>query len=111
MAAKPLSILTATGPDAELIALCGTMPAALRDLNATPADLEDASPEWLPYDRVADAMRKARPETMAGVLAMARATMAHARDGGGADEADPGGVVAVWSWAIVRHLLRLGGEA
>ncbi|MEO3475766.1 hypothetical protein AAFN86_28200 [Roseomonas sp. CAU 1739] len=106
LAADPAVAATA---DAPLIALCDTMSDVLRDLSATPADLDDTSPEWRPYDRIADAMCAARPETMEGIMAMARATMAHARDGGGADDDEPDGVVAVWAWAIVRHLLRVGG--
>ena len=105
LAAEPA---VAANPDAPLIALCDSMPAVLRDLNAAPGDLDDTSPEWLPYDRVANAMCAARPETLEGVMAMARATAVYA--GEGADDEEPDGVVAVWAWAIVQHLLRIEGK-
>ena len=98
-------------PDAELIALCDSLPRVFRDLAAAPDDLDDDAPEWRAYDRIVDAVWEIPATTMGGLIAKARAAKVKAERDGGGDATDPGGVPAVWAWSIVNDLCRMGGAS
>lgn len=96
--------------DAGLLVACQRYAAArqaIRDAD----DLPDEDPRWDAYDAARDAISDARPLTIAGVLAKARAAMLDATDAEGFETADSGGAMFdEWAGDIVRDLLRLAGD-
>ncbi len=110
----PATIVTMTkgGPDADLIALCAQHIVNLRAFNDSPAmdtigyDYDD--PLWDAYEATRDAISDAKPQTFAGLVAVAQAAMAEA----GPDRQDPDdrlfhGMDEQWSWNLLCDLLRL----
>lgn len=93
-------------PDAALIAACANHPRVTEAYNA---DAADEGPLWDAYVASRDAISDARPATLAGLLAKARAAKFEARMLDGHESPD-GSMAAIWSWDIVNDLLRLCGE-
>ena len=87
------------GLDAELIRLCAEHVANMDACNRL--DSPPDGPLWDACHRTFDAIATAKPRTMAGILAKARATKAEFM---GEDE-------TCWSWHIVNDLLRRHGGA
>lgn len=99
-----------TGPDAELIALCARHIVNLTAYNTYGGHLEpEDDPLCAAYEETRDAVEDAEPQTMAGVLAVARAAKAEARQPDGSYDFDVG---IAWRWAshLVDDLLRLNEE-
>jgi hypothetical protein len=99
------------GPDADLIRICAEHIANRDAFNASPIPAEpDNDPLWQAYCRTYDAIEAAKPQTIDGVLAKARATAA---EGEILDETgfptDP--TAQAWAWEVVNDLLRLYGGA
>jgi hypothetical protein len=77
-------------------------------VNNDPRDSDD-DPNWPPYERSLRAISAAKPTTMEGVLAKARAAKAEARQPGGHEE--PAGTRAEeWAWDLANDLLAIGGK-
>ncbi|WP_431280937.1 hypothetical protein ACQW02_16130 [Humitalea sp. 24SJ18S-53] len=99
-------------PDAELIGVCAGFGPARHAYN-THADDGDEHPEvqrlWAAYRQSVDAIDDAKPQTMAGILAIARAAKVEARAPDGSDLPE-NGPAAAWAWNIVNDLLRLYGQ-
>lgn len=97
------------GADAELVRLCAEHPARIAAVNAGPDENEDG-PSWAAYEASRSAIAMARPATLAGLLAKARAAKAEAASPDGIDRPDhcPAGSFA---WDLVNDLLRLGEGA
>ena len=98
-------------PDAELIRICAEHIANRTAANADESNLEpEDNPLWRAYCRTWDAIEAAKPQTMGGVLAKARAA---AEEGSVLDEdglpSDP--KAAAWAWHLVNDLLRLYEKA
>jgi hypothetical protein len=100
---------TTAHPDAELIALCERHRIDRDAVNADAGDMDDDDPVWLAYVSTRDFISDARPQTMVGVLAKARAAKASARMPDGSESVD--GMAYEWAWEVVGDLLRLHGEA
>lgn len=100
-----------THPDADLIAQCAEHAVNVAAFNRDGGKVEpEHDPLWAAYDRTRDAVSAAKPRTMDGVLAKARAAKADAGRSG--DAGYPEGCAASdWAWDIVNDLLRLSGRA
>lgn len=96
-------------PDAGLIALCAEHAANVAAFSLYGGEVEqEDDPFWPPYECTCQAVSAARPRTMQGVLAKARAARAEA----GKDErCFEGGIASDWAWDVVNDLLRLHGGA
>ena len=98
------------GPDADLVRQCAEHIANRAAYNADGGRLElESDPLWLAYERTRNAIDNARPQTVAGLLAKARAAKAEARRLDGTEEPE-GTVAATWAFDIANDLLRLHGE-
>jgi hypothetical protein len=101
----------ATGPDAELIRLCAEHIVNRHAFNTDRSGLElEDDPLWNAYQRTSAAIDAAKPQTMDGILAKARAIAAES------DKLDDRGypmdvTATEWAWDLVRDLQRLCGEA
>ncbi len=104
--------VSAERPDADLIAICAQHIVNLRTFNDSPAmdtvgyDYDD--PLWYAYEATRDAISDAKPQTFAGLVAVAQAAMAEA----GPDRQDPDGrsfhgMDEHWAWNLLCDLLRL----
>lgn len=104
---------TLGGPDAELIRLCEEHVANLCAYCGSAFDGEfENDPLWHAYERTRDAMHDAKPQTIEGMLAKARATKAEALGVDGKDREPPFHCPADhWAWDLVNDLLRLNGAA
>ena len=100
-AKNPAQPTTATEQDREFIELCAQHIANHRAFNACHLD-DDESPHWPPYEHTRDAISKAHPATLAGVIAKAKAAI-HEDDG----NEYPTGRAASWAMDIARDLVRL----
>jgi hypothetical protein len=98
----------AADPDADLIELCERHRIDRDAVNADEGDMDDDDPVWRAYVRTRDAISDARPQTMVGVLAKARAAKASARMPNGSESVD--GMAHEWAWEVVGDLVRLHGE-
>lgn len=96
-------------PDAALIALCAEV-TIQRDRFNTEGTLDsDECPIWAAYTAAADAISDAKPQTMAGLVAKARAAKLESLDARGEEE--PAGTMAErWAWDLVDDLIRLSGR-
>ena len=96
-------------PDAALIALCEQHSINREALNNGTKTLDDNEPEWLAYRASLDGISAAKPLTMGGLLAKARAAKAEALNLDGTDSFDlfP---VCDWTWDLANDLLRLAGN-
>lgn len=98
------------GPDADLVQICAQHIANRDAYNRDGGRLElEADPLWLAYERTRDAIDNASPQTMAGLVAKARAAKAEARRLDGTEEPE-GTVAAAWAFDLANDLLRLHGE-
>ena len=92
-------------PDAELIRLCAQHVVNMDAYNHDAGDLDaEDCPLWLAYASTRDAISNARPQTMDGFLAKARAAKAEARTPGG-EENPENCPAARWAWDLVNDLL------
>ncbi len=99
------------GPDADLVRICGEHIANRAAYNEHGGRLElECDPLWLAYERTRDAISDAKPQTMAGMLAKARAAIAEARRLDGTEEPE-GTPAATWAFDLANDLLRLHGAA
>jgi hypothetical protein len=93
--------------DAELTMTCAEHVLSAATINAAgpDADLEDDR-IWQVYDRTRDAISDAEPQTVAGLVAKARAAKAEALQPDGSE--NPEGTMAEkWAWDIVNDLIRI----
>jgi hypothetical protein len=71
------------------------------------SDLEaDDNPLWHAYERTREAIIDAEPQTVAGMVAKARAAKVEALQPDG-QEVPADCVAATWAWDIVNDLIRL----
>ena len=108
---KAMAIVEAVifvNPDAELIEVCDRH-AGLMDAVNLPANDDETndSPIWRAYYQSCHAISDAEPRTMAGLLAVARAAKAEARQPNGQMENGENGCAAAWSWTVLNGLLRI----
>lgn len=108
----PMAMAPATpnhaATDQELVSLCAQHIVNRQAVLDCPLDPDD-SPSWLPYAVTHDAISNARPKTLAGLIAKARAAKGEASIGTGNE--DPlNGSALEWAWDIVNDLIRLDGE-
>jgi hypothetical protein len=101
------AISAASSSDARLLALCQHHVVNKRAFNECPLDA-DESPFWPPYEASSEAISKARPMTLAGLAAKARAAKAEASRLDGR-ESPPDGHALEWAWDLVNDLVRLDG--
>ena len=103
-ASKPASN---PNPDAELIRLCERHIANRQAYARSNPDLEpEDNPLWLPYCATKDAIDVARPVTLAGLMAKARAAEFEAQYPRGELWE---GSAGRWAVDVVKDLLRLAG--
>jgi hypothetical protein len=104
----PVPAEVLTHPDAELIRLCAEHP---RLIAAYDGDDDEDGSAWAAYERSRNAIAAARPQTVFGMVAKARAAKAEARCLDGIER--PNNCPAAdWAWDLVNDLLRLtGGDA
>ncbi|MBE9604274.1 hypothetical protein IAI18_05315 [Acetobacteraceae bacterium H6797] len=108
---RELTPLGTTGPDADIIMLCAEH-AAVRERYNTEGghiDCQD-DPLWHEYERTLDAVSAARPRTLEGVLAKARAAKSEVTVFEGVELWD-NTVAGRWAIDVVHDLLRLAGDA
>lgn len=104
----PLPATSIPPADAELIALCAEHILNIDAYNADKSDLEpEENPLWAAYERTRDAISDARPQSIYGLLAKARAAVAEAAmlDGSLLWRSSTG---ADWAADLTLDLLRLG---
>jgi len=109
LATAPAVALAAPTPDAELIRICEAHPAVMDAVSDLGSGRDDC-PYWKAYERSRDAIFDAKPVTMAGMLAKARAAKAEARTPSGVEDPD-NSPAELWAWDLVNDLLRLEGMA
>ena len=95
-------------PDHDLIRRCAEHPACMAAVKAAPDEEEDG-PAWHAYERNRDAISAAQPQTLAGLIAKARAAKLEATFWDSFENihdtmAEP------WAWDLVNALLRLAGD-
>jgi len=89
--------------DSSLIGLCGAFPALLAAFNDDP---RDDNPFWEPYIAACRAISAMQPNTMAGIVAKARAAV---EDGHGlCPDGDFPSDGMKWAWDVVQALVRMG---
>jgi hypothetical protein len=109
--AEHLSRLAVTSADAELIALCDRHIANHHAYNNSDPKLNsDDNPLWPVYEATRDALDEAKPMTLAGLVAKARAAKVEAWSPTG-HENYAGGRPREWSWDLVNDLLRIGCDS
>jgi hypothetical protein len=107
VAAVPATI-GADSPDDELIRICNAHPALMDLCNSGTAAADDEDgPLWRAYDQSRDAITEAKPGTLEGLIAKARAAKHQARRKDGTEE-PAGSMGEVWAWDLVNDLLRIG---
>ena len=99
----------ARNPDAALIRTCTQHIANMNAYNACQyptGDEAEAGPLWREYIKTRDAISAAKPKTVDGMIAIAKAALAES-----AGE-DPSfhGPDGEWAWLTMRALLRLHGQ-
>ncbi len=105
VALVPVAILPADD-DAALIRLSAEHVAnfAAYDAHGGAGPLDAPDLLWDAYERTRNAISAARPRTLAGVLAKARAAKAEAQRSDGGENPD-GTMAQVWAWDLVNDLL------
>jgi hypothetical protein len=99
------TIETTVGPDDELVRICAEHVANHADFNARAGEVPlEEDPRWNAYKRTLAVVCDAKPQTLAGLAAKARAAKAEATQ--------PDGTVVpeeeiTWAWDIVEDLIRL----
>ena len=96
-AVMPTATLGALGADQAIVALCNQHLANRDAFNASPQDAGDGNPEWNAYRATDRAISEAKPMTLSGLAAKARAAKV--------DDEEK------WAWDLVNDLIRLGGVA
>jgi hypothetical protein len=102
-----MSARKSPNPDAELIQICAEHVANHVAYNSDDSVLDaDKNPLWPPYLATHRAIDNAEPQTMAGLVAKAKAALVEATH--------PDGTVAPedclgWAWDLADDLIRLGG--
>lgn len=95
-------------PDVDLIAVCAGHAAKIQAYNQGDGDFAalDEDPLWTAYEASRDFISNAKPRTLEGVLAKARAAKAEAVGLDGSDH--PGGSMGeIWAWDLVGDLLAM----
>ena len=103
LAAAPSAMAESSAhPDAELIRTCAEHVVNLQVFEASSSDLDD--PLWQACCRTHDFISAAKPKTLAGMLAKARAAKAVALNSDGSEnpEGTPG---LYWAWDLMNDLL------
>lgn len=108
IAAVPV-LAEAPNPDAEMIRLCAEHVANLHALNDPAAELADDDPRWTAYERTRDMIDAAAPQTLAGMVAKARAAKAEALNLDGT-ESPEGSPAESWAWDLLNDLLQITGR-
>jgi hypothetical protein len=104
-------------PDAALIRMCNQHIVNMNAYNNSPSAAErgcddDNDPLWDAYEDTRDAISEAEPQTIDGMVAIARAAMAEAApDMQDADDRMFHGMDEEWAWRLVGHTLRLADAA
>lgn len=93
-------------PDGALISACAEHVANVEAYHGDDGEVA-CDPLWLAYAQTRDTITDAKPQTMAGVLAKARAAKAEAMTLAGREDPQ-NGPAAGWAWDLVGDLLRLG---
>ncbi|WP_431284950.1 hypothetical protein ACQW02_09090 [Humitalea sp. 24SJ18S-53] len=96
--------------DADILRICARHAVTLSAYQRDGGKLEaEECPLWAAYQESIDAIDAARPQSMTGILAIARAAKLEALGLG--DDEDPANCPAAdWGWKIVNDLIRLAGE-
>jgi len=103
-------------PDADLIRMCAEHIANHRAFNSVTSngsdDMDDDDdPLWVAYETTHDAITTVRPQTIEGMVALARVAMAEGGPGAtGMDERLFHSVEEKLAWGLVEDLLRLYGS-
>lgn len=98
----------APSPDAALIAACEAHEDLVRAAFPGDGDEDDDSPEYAAWRRCNDVVCDTEPQTMAGVLALARAAKRSAtRPDGSAYEQGFTSDASAWAWGVMEGLCRL----
>jgi hypothetical protein len=98
----------ASPPDDDLIRCCADHAKCMAAVREAPDEEEDG-PAWRAYEKNRDAISAARPQTLIGMIAKARAAKLEA---GFWDTTENihGTMAEPWAWGLVNSLLRLAGE-
>ncbi len=93
-------------PDADLIRICAEHIVNLETYNRDGGMGQIGAPDplWDAYERTRDAIGTAKPHTLEGMLAKARAAKVEARRPDGAEDPDCS-PAEVWAWDLVNDLL------
>ncbi len=104
------NLSTPAGDDAELIRVCAEHAHNLAVYNndGDPGPMDAPDPLWDRYEATRNAISEAKPSTLEGMLAKARAAKAEAGRPDGSENPD-GTPAARWAWDLVNDLL--GGTA
>jgi hypothetical protein len=102
--------ITAASPDADLIRFCAEHVVNMDAFNRDRSDLDaEDNPLWAAYERTRDAIHEARPQTIEGMLAKARAAKVEALMPDGRE--NPSNCPAeTWAWDLLNDLLRLNSS-
>lgn len=94
-------------PDADLIAVCAEHAVNVTAYNRDGGlgDFDDYDPLYEAYARTRNVISEAKPHTLDGMLAKARAAMAEATADFGGEEDPDGTPAASWAWDLVKDLL------
>ena len=99
----------AAGVDADLIRLCAEHAVNIETYNRDGGLLNldlDQDPLWIAYERTRDAISAAKPRSLEGMLAKARAAKAEAASVYAEGREDPAGTPAeAWAWDLLNDLL------
>lgn len=95
-------------PDAKLISCCADHAKYMAAVKDAPDEAEDG-PAWRAYEDNRDAISAAMPQTLAGMVAKARAAKLEATFWDSSENID-GTMGQPWAWDLVNSLLRLAGE-
>ena len=106
------ALSSSVGTDAELIAVCDTHRAKIDAYNGSPGmtlDEAEKHPLWLAYSASRDFINQAKPKTIDGIRAMARAAKAEVQ-GLEDDDSVAGTPAEFWSVEIIIALVDGIGE-
>ena len=98
---------TRAHPDTDLLEACAEhtrLHAAIK------SSLGDHDPLWDAFDRVCATIGSAKPRSISGMVAKARAAVLEAWMPDGSEDPD-GSIAEVWSWQLAKDLARLAGGA
>ena len=95
-------------PDAKLIRCCADHSKYMAAVKDAPDEAEDG-PVWRAYEENRDAISAAMPQTLAGMVAKARAAKLEATFWDTSENID-GTMGQPWAWDLVNSLLRLAGD-